>query len=148
MKYYFTKTIDKYFASWILADTWHTGHPSDMAKFYRFVIAIDHFSKCIQLPPLDLDDPCLAKYPARSRPKLAKIKVGLARNPRTYDEKALKEKILLAVERNYPDFNETYAAELVDEYVKKAMIILDALWAVKKIGFPRIDIQKWEPPLK
>jgi len=147
---YFTKAIDKYFASWILPDTWHTAHPSDMAKFYRFVIAIDHFSKPIRRPPLYLNDPHLAKYPERLRLRKAKTIVGTDRNPRTYDEKALKEKILLAVERNHPNFDKEYAEKLVDEdkYVEKAMIILDALWAVKQIGFPHRNIQEWEPPLK
>jgi len=145
---YFTKSIDKYFACWILPDTWHTGHPSDMDRFYRFVIAIDHFSKPLKRPPLDLNDPYLTKYPAKLRPKFAKLCTGTDRNPRTYDEKALKQKILLAVKRNYPDFNETYAAELVDEYVEKAMTILRALWAVKRIGFPDRYIKQWEPPLK
>ena len=145
---YFTKAIDKYFASWILPDTWHTNHPSDMARFYRFIIAINHFSKPIKLKPLDLNDPSLAKYPEGKRAKFAKILVGSEHNPRTYDEKALKGKIILAVERNHPNFDKRYAEQLVDEHVKKAIIILDALWGVKKIGFPHLEIQRWKPPLK
>lgn len=145
---YFTKSIDKYFASWILHDTWHTSHPLDNDRFYRFVIAIDHFSKPIKRPPLEPNDPRLAKYPPEERPYYAKLIVGSDRNPRTYDEKTLKEKILLAVKRNHPKFDEKYAAELVEEYVTKAMIILDALWAKKRIGVPHRDIQKWDLPLK
>lgn len=145
---YFTPAIDKYFAAWILPDTWYTDHPSDIANFYRFVRAIDHFSKPIKNPPLDLNDPNLSKYSERLRPKMAQILVGFGRNPRTYDKKALKEKILLAVKRNHPNFDETYAAELVDEYVEKAIVFLDALWAVKKIGFPDINIRNWEPEFK
>ena len=145
---YFTPAIDKYFASWILPDTWHTGHPLDNYRFYRFVIAIDHFSKSIKRKPLELNDPRLTKYTLEERPYHAKRIVGSDRNPRTYDEKALKEKILLAVKRNHSNFNEKYAEELIDGYVKKAMIILDALWAVKQIGFPNRYVQKGKQTLK
>ena len=145
---YFTPAIDKYFASWILPRTWATSHPSDQSRFYRFVVAIDHFSKPIKRRPLDLNDPHLAQYPAELRPAMAKMLVGKGRNPRTSDERSLKKKILLAVKRNHPDFNETYAAKLIDSHVEKAMIVLDALWAIRAIGFPHRDIQKWEPPLK
>jgi len=145
---YFTPAIDKYFASWILPDTWYTSHDDDLAKFYRFVIAIDHFSKRKKNPPLDLNDPCLAEYPERSRPKMARVATGHSRNPRTYEERALKEKILLAVERNHPDFDKTSATEFINRYVEKAMIMLDALWLVKEIGFPNREIRRWEPPLQ
>ena len=144
---YFTPAIDKYFASWIIRDTWHSGHPEDMDRFYRFIIAINHFSKPIK-HKLGLDNPYLSKYPKILRPKMAKIIGGSEPNPRTYDEKALKQKILLAVKRNHPNLDETYAAELIEEYVEKAMIILRALWAVKRIGFPNRNIRKGEPEFK
>ena len=145
---YFTPAIDKYFASWILPRTWDTSNQSDQSEFYRFVVAIDHFSKPIKRRPLDVNDPRLAQYPPDLRPDMAKVLVGKDRNPRTCDARSLKQKIALAVKRNHPDFNETYAATLIDTYVEKAMIILDALWAIREIGFPHRDIQKWQPPLK
>jgi hypothetical protein len=144
---YFTPAIDKYFASWILRDTWHTGHPLDMARFYCFVRAVDHFSGPIKRK-LDLDDPHLANYPEELRPKFARHLAGSDRNPRTYDEKALKEKIVLAVKRNHPEFDEIRAAELADKFVAKAMIILPALWYSGRGSFPNMNIQKWNPPLK
>ena len=145
---YFTPAIDKYFASWILPRTWNTPHPCDQSRFYRFIVAIDHFSKPIKRRPLDVNDPHLAQYPAELRADMAKALVGKDRNPRTSDERLLKQRIALAVKRNHPDFDETYAAKIIDSYIKKAMVILDALWAVRQIGFPRRDIQKWDPPLK
>jgi len=144
---YFTKTIDKYFASWILPGTWHTKHWFDMARFYRFVFAIDYFSKPIESRTINYNDPAHAKCPECVQSKLAKFSSD-SRNPRTFDEQALKKNIMLAVKRNHTNFDETYAEKLIDNYVKKAIIILDALWAVKYIGFPQRDIQKWEPPLK
>ncbi|MBN2591727.1 MAG: hypothetical protein JXA96_17810, partial [Sedimentisphaerales bacterium] len=84
---YFTKAIDKYFASWILCDTWPTNHPLDMERFYRFIIAIHHFSRNKRNPPLELNDPRLANYPESVRPKFARTLAGTYRNPRTNDEK-------------------------------------------------------------
>jgi len=119
-----------------------------MERFYKFVIAINYYSKAIRRPPLELNDPLLAKHPASLRPKFAKLIVATDRNPRTVDEEGFKEKILLAVKRNHPNFDEAYAAKLVDKYAEKAMVVLDALWAVKKTGFPNRNIQKWQPSLK
>jgi len=79
---------------------------------------------------------------------MAKMLVPKGRNPRTYDERSLNQQIALAVKRNHPDFDDTCAARIIDGYVEKAMIILDALWAIREIGFPRADIRKWDPPLK
>lgn len=73
---------------------------------------------------------------------------GYDRSPRTCNERELKEKILLAVKQNHQDFDETNAVELIEKYVARAMIILDALWAVKTIGFPNRHVQKWKPNLK
>lgn len=40
----FSPEIDKYFAAWILPDTWNkTDHPSDCKRFHMFVKALDHY---------------------------------------------------------------------------------------------------------
>jgi hypothetical protein len=145
---YFTPTIDKYFAAWVLRDTWDSGHPLDMQNFYRFVRAIDHFSKAIRRSPLDLNDPILSNYPEKLWPKFAKTSVGFDRNPRTYDEDGLKKKIVLAVRRNHENLSKTYVEEQAVEFVKRAMLILDVLWAWKQMPFPDQKIQKWEPDFK
>ena len=144
---YFTTAIDGYFASWVLRDTWHTNHQLDTARFYRFIIAIDHFSKPIKRK-LDPSDLRLTENPAELRDHFANVLAGHDRDPRTCNKKELKEKILLAVKRNHQNFDEMDAVELIEKYVARAMIILDALWAVKTIGFPNSDVQKWKPPLK
>ena len=145
---YFTPSIDKYFAAWILRDTWDSGHPLDMQRFYRFVRAIDHFSKAIRRPPLDLNDPILSDYPAKLRAKFAKTIVGFDRNPRTYDEDGLKKKIVLAVRRNHENFNKTHVEEQAAEFAERGMLILDVLWAWKQMPFPDEKIRKWEPDFK
>ena len=125
---YFTKGSDKYFASWILQDTWHT--PQDIEdNFYRFIIAIHHCSK---------------SYSTR---KLKATGV-LERHPRTYDKNALIDNILLAIKRNHENFDHEYAKQLVLELAEKAIIILDALWFSRLAGFPNLEIQISNPPLK
>ncbi len=42
---YFTPMIDKYFANWILKETWDTLHGSDVDRFYLFVKALSFYSK-------------------------------------------------------------------------------------------------------
>lgn len=118
---YFTRAIDKYLAYWILQDTWYT--PQDIEdNFYRFVIAIDHFSK---------------SYTTRRRRRTSVPE----RHNRTCNKKTFVEKVLLAIKRNHENFDELYATELVTKLADKAMIILDALWFSRMAGFPRSDIQ-------
>lgn len=118
---YFTPAIDKYLAYWILQDTWYT--PQDIEdNFYRFVIAIDHFSK---------------SYTTRMR----RLKGVSERHNRTCNKKTFIEKVLLAIKRNHENFDEQYATKLVTKLADKAMIILDALWFSRMAGFPRSDIQ-------
>ena len=141
---YFTLGIDKYLASWILPDTWHTDQDIE-DRFYCFVMAINRNSKDIIVKQLGLDDPELAQYPIVLRKKFSKNE---GRNPRTSDKNNLKEKLMLAVERNHPNFDKQYAADLINELADKAMIILDALYFAKKKGFPNENIRRWNPPLK
>lgn len=141
---YFTPAIDKYLASWILPDTWYTDQDIE-ERFYCFVMAINRYSKDILAEQLGLDDPDLAQYPIGLRKKLSKTK---SRNPRTCDKNNLIEKLMLAVERNHPNFDKQYAADLIDELADKAMIILEALYFAKKAGFPNEKIRRWNPPLK
>ena len=141
---YFTPAIDKYLASWILPDTWGTDQDIE-DRFYCFVMAINRYSKDILVEQLGLDDPALAQYPIGLRKKFYKIK---SRNPRTSDKDNLKYKLLLAVERNHPNFDKQVASDLIDELADKAMIILDALYFAKKAGFPNENIQRWNPLLK
>jgi len=142
---YFTPLIDKYFARWILADTWHTNDQSDMDRFWLFIYAIDRISRAITVETLSLDDPTLEKYPKRLRPRFAKVK---APNPRTYKAGELKRKILLALERNYEGFDPDYAEEHISGLVEKAMIVLEALRAVRELRYPNESVRKWNPPLK
>jgi len=78
---YFTPAIDKYFAYWILKDTWYTSQDIE-DNFYRFVLSLHYFSRS--------------------------SKNG-DRNPRTYNKQNLIEKILLAVKRNHESFDEKYS---------------------------------------
>jgi hypothetical protein len=120
-----------------------------MARFYRFVLAIDHFSKPIKRRGIDLDDPVLAEYPPDLRPKYAKLMTGIDRNPRTCDEKGLKEKILLAIKRNHPNFNGRLAEKLAGDYAKKAVQFLNALWYSKHVHlFPDKRLERQRPSLK
>jgi hypothetical protein len=45
MSVYFSEMIDRYFLAWIRIDTWHTAHPSDMERFYKFVKALKRYSR-------------------------------------------------------------------------------------------------------
>ena len=72
---YFTPVIDKYLASWILPDTWHTDQDIE-DRFYCFVMAIDSISRNIKAGQLDLDDPILEKYPERISGNFSKIYEG------------------------------------------------------------------------
>lgn len=40
---YFSPQIDKYFAAWILPDTWHKSHWADESRFYKFIKALDYY---------------------------------------------------------------------------------------------------------
>ncbi|MBN2295777.1 MAG: hypothetical protein JXM70_25320 [Pirellulales bacterium] len=101
---YFTDGIDKYLANWLQVDTWYT-HLDIEDRFYAFVMAIDRNSRPI-------------KDSTRS----------VNRNPRTYDKAAFIEKVLLAIQRNWPDFDQEHARQLIEKLATKAMMILDALW--------------------
>jgi hypothetical protein len=130
---YFTPMIDKYFAYWLIHSTWHTDKDIE-DNFWRFVIALNYYSRLLRDKTLTPDDPSLAHLPKRHRIRIANKRT--CRNPRTYDEATLRKKILLAIERNHPGFDMDYADRLVTELCKKAMIILDALWSVKIRHFP------------
>jgi len=145
---YFTPAIDKYFAAWILRDTWDSEHPIDTQRFNRFIRSINHFSKDKRRPPLDHNDPILSEYPEELRPLYAKTCVGYDRNPRTYDKVGLKKNIVLAVRRNHKNFNETYVEKKAADFAERAMWILDVLWDWKQLPFPDEKIRKWEPDLK
>lgn len=141
---YFTKAIDRYFAAWILPDTWESGHPSDTNKFYRFVYALHKFSKRVKVGTLPLDDPSLENLHPSIKSQHATI---TERNPRTYDKKAFREKVLKAVNHNHK-IDSKYAEERVDEFTEKAFAFLDALHAVDEACFPDWEIKTWDPPLK
>jgi hypothetical protein len=111
---YFTPVIDKYLACWLLSDTWYTDQDIE-DNFWRFIIALNHYNR-----------------PLKNK----------GRNPRTYDKATLKEKILLAIKRNHPNFDINNADRLVTELCKKAMIVLDALWFVKLGHFPNMHIER------
>jgi hypothetical protein len=105
---YFTPVIDKYFAYWLIQSTWHTDQDIE-DNFWRFVIALNHFSR-----------------PLKNK----------GRNPRTDNEAALREKILLAIKRNHPNFDKEYADRLVTELCRKAKIVLE-------LGhFPNMHIER------
>ena len=110
---YFTRGIDKYLANWIQFDTWHTSQDIE-DRFYAFVMAISRNSR-----PLSDD-------------------TALSRNPRTYDKAGFIEKVLLAIERNWPDFDQEYARERVEKLAGKAMIILDAMWYDRRANHRQI----------
>jgi hypothetical protein len=136
---YFTPVIDKYLASWLIKSTWHTDQDIE-DNFWRFVIALNHYSKPSKIKALTPDDPSLADLPKPIRIHEANRRI--CRNHRTSDVTALKEKILLAIKRNHPHFDEVYADSLVSKLCKKAMIVLDALWFVKIRGFPNYHIER------
>lgn len=140
---YFTPAIDKYFAAWILPDTFDTDQ--DLAKFHLFVYAVHHFSKPIGSYPLPLDDPSLEQYPEHLRPKFAK---RTAPNPRTHDKKGMQKKILLAIKNNHKDCDEQWAMEFAADRSDKAMMYLKFLEDVKHSGFPCDDVQNWKPDIK
>jgi hypothetical protein len=37
---YFSDSVDKHLINWVNKDTWHTGHPYDDERFYKFVEAL------------------------------------------------------------------------------------------------------------
>jgi hypothetical protein len=37
--------VKRHFDKWIKCGTWHTGHPADQERFYRFVWAVVSFSR-------------------------------------------------------------------------------------------------------
>jgi len=137
---YFTPTIDKYLAYWLLcSDTWW----KDEDNFWGFILALNHYSKPVKDKTLTPDDHSLARFSKRSRIFLANRRT--LRNPRTYDETALKKKILLAIERNHPGFGDEYydVNKLVTNLCSKAKIVLDVLWLAKqKRVFPNSHIEK------
>jgi hypothetical protein len=129
---YFTPMIDKYLTYWLLcSDTWW----KDEDNFWRFVLALNHYSKPLKDKTLSPDDPSLAHLPKRHRIRIANKRT--CPNPRTSNETALREKILLAIERNHPGFGMGYynVNELVTKLCNKAMIVLDVLWLAKQKGF-------------
>jgi len=141
-KYYFTKVIDKYFASWILPDTWSTSHPSDLGRFYLFVYAIHKLSKPA-VRRIPLDDPDLVGLPSGLKKYRSKIK---SPHRRTYDENAMRMKICMAIEKNH-HYSEHDAKKLADKYAKMAIDFLEALQAVKG-RFPYMWVQRKEWDLK
>jgi hypothetical protein len=38
-------SIQPYFTAWIMVDTWHTGHPDDLQRFYKFVWAVHRYCR-------------------------------------------------------------------------------------------------------
>ena len=135
---YFTPAIDKYFANWITADTWHTGHWADEERFYLFVKAVDFYSRALKRKERAEDN--------GDRPPAAQIQPK-ARNPRTYQEKAMREKIFLAVQRNHPKFDKVYAQKLAEEHASKAILILDYSWYIRQSPFGSSSFRDWNPPL-
>jgi hypothetical protein len=135
---YFTKAIDKYFANWILTDTWFTHHESDDNRFYRFVLALDFFSRPIRNAHWQ------DKYKDGFRSIYNK---GLLRNPRTSDSVVLKKKIILTVQRNH-NFNDAELVKYADEFANRAIIILDCLWLNRSEGLKRLEFNKYNPGLK
>jgi len=122
---YFTPGIDKYLANWIQVDTWYT--PSDIEdRFYAFVVAINRNSPLVRDTTRSLDDPDLQEYTHEERLRI--VNQRTCRNPRTYDKTGFVEKVLRAVERNWPDFDQEHAHTFVEGLADKAMIILDAFW--------------------
>lgn len=122
---YFTEGIDKYLANWIQIDTWYT--PPDIEdRFYAFVMAIGRNSPALRDKTRSLDDPDLQKYTHEKRLRI--VNQRTCRNPRTYDKTGFVEKVLRAIKRNRPDFDQEFARELVERLADKAMIILDAVW--------------------
>jgi len=140
---YFTRVIDKYFANWILKETWYK--PNDMERFWLFIYAIDRLSRRVKVGTLASDDPTIAAFPEDLRRRFAIVK---APHPRTYKADELKQKILLAVKRNHEGFDPDYAEKHVSELVKKAMIVLEALRAVRELHYPNDPVREWDPPLK
>lgn len=141
---YFARVIDKYFAAWILRDTWYTGHPLDMERFYLFVYALHKLSKPIKMHSYNPDDPAIQDLPQHIKEKRS---IVYERNPRTYDRDNFRKKLLRAIHNNH-GFDPVYAEQCADEFTEKAMIFLDALEAVKKKGYPNFYITEWKPFLK
>ncbi len=138
---YFTPTIDKYLTYWLLcSDTWW----KDEYNFWGFILALNYYSKPFKDKELTPDDPSLAHLSERDRIFFANRRT--LRNPRTYDETALRSKILLAIERNDLGFvkGSSYNVnEIVTKLCNKAMIVLDVLWLAKqKRIFPNAHIEK------
>lgn len=96
---YFATGIDKYLANWLQMETWYTDQDIE-DRFYAFVMAIDRNSQ----------------------------QVEHQRNPRTHDKAAFVKKVLLAIQRNWPKFDQEHAKQLVERLATEAIIILDALW--------------------
>lgn len=68
--YYFTKMIDKYLAYWLLSDTWYTSQDIE-DNFWRFIIALNHYSKRLKDKSLTPDDTSLANLTERNRIRIA-----------------------------------------------------------------------------
>ena len=41
---YFGNKIDKYFAKWILSETWNSVNPDDQQRFHQFCAALVHYN--------------------------------------------------------------------------------------------------------
>ena len=139
---YFTEGIDKYLASWIQIDTWYTSQDIE-DRFYAFVMAIGRNSRPVRDETRSIDDADLKKYTHKE--KLRIVNQRTCRNPRTSDKAAFVKKVLRAIKRNRPNFDQEFARELVERLADKAMMILDAMWydhrtnhrAVKKIDMTK-----------
>jgi len=133
---YFTKGIDKYLAYWVLKDTCLT--PQDIEdNFYPFVIAIDRYSPKLRDKSLSPDDACIAELSPAEQQRI--LKERIVRNPRTCNMSSFREKVSLAIKRNYPDWNGQYIEEEVQKLGEKAIIILDALWSERQFPHKHIN---------
>lgn len=134
---YFTPAIDKYFAAWILPTTWYKPD-YDEERFFRFVLALDRYSRPVKNTHMADSD---AK-PARSIHN-----GGLLRNPRTYDQGAMKRKILQAVKQNH-NFHKAQAERYASRFASEARLILDCLWVSRIHPIGDKETRKWQSPLK
>ena len=40
-----SKTVERYFKAWLGPETWYTGHPNDMRRFYLFVKSVVRYNR-------------------------------------------------------------------------------------------------------
>ncbi len=125
MMKYFTTEIDKYLANWLQVDTWYTDQDIE-DRFYPFVMAIDRYSPLVKDPTRSVEDPDLQEYTVQQRLRI--VKKRTCRNPRTRDKAAFVKKVLLAIHRNWPDFDQERATQLIERLATEAMTVFDALW--------------------